>query len=70
MPAMQAGEIVFIETELGAAERRYLIKGSVIRRSTETCVIHLEGQFNEGRFSNFSPLDLLELKSGLLNFGK
>jgi hypothetical protein len=70
MPAMQAGDIVFIETELGEAERRYLIKGTVIRRSTETCVIHLDGQFNEGKFSNFSPLDLLELKSGLLNFGK
>jgi hypothetical protein len=70
MPAMQAGDIVFIETELGEAERRYLIKGTVIRRSTETCVIHLDGQFNEGRFSNFSALDLLELKSGLLNFGK
>ncbi len=70
LPAMQGGDIVFIETELGEAERRYLIKGTVIRRSTETCVIHLEGQFNEGRFSNFSPLDLLELKSGLLKFGK
>jgi len=70
MPAMQAGDIVFIETELGAAERRYLIRGAVIRRSTETCVLQLQGQFNEGRFSNFSPLDLLELKTGLLNFGK
>jgi hypothetical protein len=70
MPLMQRGEEVVIETELGEAERSYLIKGSVFRRSAETCVIQMEGQFRDGKLNNFSSLDLLELKAGLINYGK
>lgn len=70
MPEMQRGEGVVIETELGEAERHYTIKGLVIRRSPETCVLQLEGQIKDGRYTSFSPLDLLELKAGLLNYGK
>lgn len=70
MPAMQRGDEVIIESELGEAERRYFIKGVVIRRSTETCVVQLAGQFKDGKLINFTPLDLLELKAGLLNYGK
>jgi hypothetical protein len=70
MPVMQTGDEVIVETELGEAEKHYSIKGTIIRRAPETCVIHLEGQFKDGRLSSFSHLDLLELKAGLLNFGK
>ena len=42
----------------------------VIRRSPETCVLQLEGQIRDGKYCAFSPLDLLELKAGLLNYGK
>jgi hypothetical protein len=70
MPPMQRGDEVVIETELGAAERRYLIKATVIRRSAETCVIHMEGQFKDGKFLSLRLLDLLELKAGLINYGR
>jgi hypothetical protein len=70
MPAMRRGDAIFVQIELDDAERRYLIKGSVIRRSPETCVFHLDGQITGGRLVAFSPLDLLELKSGLLNYGE
>ena len=46
------------------------MKSSVIRRSSETCVVRLDGQIREGRLQPFSPLDLLEFKAGLLNYGK
>jgi hypothetical protein len=70
MPLLQRGDAVIVETELAEAERHYLIKATVIRRSAETCVIHLDGQIRDGKLQKFAALDLLELKSGLLNSGK
>lgn len=69
IPKMQQGDEVILEVNLGETERHYTIKGEVIRRASETCVILLEGQFLYGKYSNFSTLDFLELKAGLLNYG-
>lgn len=70
MPAVHKGDAMIVDIRLGEAERHYSVKGSVIRRSAETCVIQLDGQIRESRLLPFSPLDLLELKAGLLNYGK
>ncbi len=70
IPPVHKGDAMIVEIRLGEAERHYSVKGSVIRRSSETCVIRLDGQLREGRLVPFSPLDLLELKAGLLNYGK
>ena len=70
MPVMNQGDEVILDIDLGETERRYTIKGSVFRRSTETCIVQLDGLFEDGRFRSFSPLDLLELKAGLLNYGE
>lgn len=67
LPLLQGGDEVIIDVHLGEAEKHYLIKGSVIRGGGETCVVQLDGQFRDGRFSNFTPLDLLELKAGLIS---
>ena len=69
MPAMQRGDVIFIDTQTGAdeAQRRYVLKASVIRRAAETCVIKLQGQIKAGQLTALSALDLLELKAGLLN---
>lgn len=70
MPATHKGDAMLVDIRLGEAERHYSVKGSVIRRSAETSVIQLDGQIRDGRLVPFSPLDLLELKAGLLNYGK
>lgn len=70
MPPMKAGEPVMLDFDLGESGRVYAIKGAVIRRSSEACVIKLEALQKDGRFAAFGPLDMLELKAGLLNFGK
>lgn len=70
MPAMNRGDEVFLDINLGESERHYSIKGSVFRRSAETCIIQLEGQLSDGRLFSLSPLDMLELKAGLLNYGE
>ncbi len=69
MPAMQRGDVIFIDTHTGVdeAQRRYFLKASVIRRAAETCVIRLHGQIKAGQLIALTALDLLELKAGLLN---
>lgn len=70
MPPLRAGESVVLEFDLGESGHGYTIAGAVIRRSSEACVVRLEGLRREGRFVAFGPLDTLELKAGLLNYGK
>lgn len=67
LPAMNPGDAVTLDIDLG--EHQYRIKGEVFRRSAETCVIRLEGQYVDGRLVHFDPLTLLELKAALLNYG-
>jgi hypothetical protein len=69
-PAFHEGDAMILDIRLGETERRYSVKGSVLRCSAETCVIGLDGQIYEGRLVPFTPLDLLELKAGLLNYTK
>ena len=68
MPAMQLGDEVILSIDLGQSERHYTIRGAVIRRASELCVIQLQGLLKDGKFASFGPLDLLELKAGLLNY--
>ncbi|MBI2307201.1 MAG: hypothetical protein HYU78_07850 [Rhodocyclales bacterium] len=70
LPEMTAGDGITLDIDLGDGERHYTIKGIVIRRSSETCVIRLEGLLRDGRLVRFEPLDLLELKAGLLNYNR
>ncbi|MDR0441548.1 MAG: PilZ domain-containing protein [Candidatus Accumulibacter sp.] len=69
-PAFQAGDAMILDILLGETERRHSVKGSVVRCSAETCVIELDGRIHEGRLIPFTPLDLLELKAGLLNYSR
>lgn len=68
MPPLKRGEGVVLECHLGTSERHCTIKGAVIRRTPEMCVLRLEGQVSDGRYQTFNPLDLIELKAGLINY--
>ena len=67
-PPRHKGDPILLDIQLGEAERHYSLKGSIIRSSPETCVVRLEGQIRDRRLESFAPLDLLELKAGLLNY--
>jgi hypothetical protein len=69
-PAIHKEDAIIVDISLGEAERRYTVKGAVIRFSAGTCVIGLDGQIREGRPVPFTPLDLLEFKAALLNYGR
>ncbi len=70
MPLLNKGDPLLIDIRLGTTERHYSVKCSIIRSSTGTCVVRLDGQIRDRRLESFAPLDLLELKAGLLNYGK
>lgn len=71
MPAMEKGDEVLIDLELGESGLSYTIRGSVFRRSNEACVVKLLGHLDaKGGNAPFTPLELLELKAKLLNYGK
>jgi hypothetical protein len=70
MSSVRRDDSLRIEFHLGEAERRYSLQGTVIRGSAGTCVVALAGQITSGQLVPFSDLDLLELKAGLLNYGR
>lgn len=69
MPEMHKDDDVLLVINLPEAEREYTIKGSVMRRFTGIRVIRLDSLESDGKFIRFGPLDHLELKAGLLNYG-
>ncbi len=66
---MNPGDEVILDIDLGTEEQHRTIKGVILRRSPENCVIELKGLFKDGILASFGLLDLLELKAGLLNYG-
>jgi hypothetical protein len=70
MPALNPGDEMILDIDLGEGEKHYTLKGAVFRRSAETCIVQLQGLLKNGKMGSFSALDLLELKSGLLNYGE
>jgi hypothetical protein len=70
MPPMSRGDDITLDFDLGSEDRFFRIKAAVIRRSGDACVVKIVAHFKDRRFIPLTPLDLLELKAGLLNFGK
>lgn len=72
MPPMGHGDDVTLDIDFGSSdeERLFRIKAMVLRRSADACVVNVISHFKDRRFVPLSPLDLLELKAGLLNYGK
>lgn len=70
MPPMGRGDDVTIDIDLGDEDRVYQIKAAVLRRSVDACVVQIVSHLKDRRYVPLGPLDLLELKAGLLNYGK
>ena len=69
MPPLEKEDAVTLVINLGEAAKTYTIKGRVVRRSEDSCVIHLEELFKGHEFAKFTLMDSLALKTGLLNYG-
>lgn len=67
MPPMKLNDKVVVVINLGDAARTYRIKGAVFRIAADSCVIKLKQLYKDGDFSNIKMMDILEIKTGLLN---
>lgn len=67
MPAMQAGDSVVVAFSFGDAASIYRIRGNVFRAKPDSCVIKFKQLYKDGEFSNIKVMDILEIKTALLN---
>jgi hypothetical protein len=67
MPDMQANDKVVVVFSFGDAASTYRIRGSVFRIKPDSCVIKFRQLYKDGEFSPIRMMDILEIKTGLLN---
>lgn len=67
MPATEAGDKVIIVFSFGDVATSYRIKGQVFRPGTDSCVIQMEELYKDGEFAKIKMMDIMEIKTGLLN---
>jgi hypothetical protein len=67
MPAMTPEAVVMVDFQMGDAANVYRIRGKVFRRADDFCVIKLEHLYKNGTFEKIKMMDIIEIKTGLLN---
>lgn len=67
IPPLKVNDKVVVVINLGDAASTYRIKGSVFRAAADACVIKLKQLYKDGDFSAIKTMDVLEIKTGLLN---
>ena len=67
LPPMKVNDKVVVILNLGDAASIYRIRGSVFRTAADSCVIRLKQLYKDGDFSPIKTMDVLEIKTGLLN---
>jgi hypothetical protein len=67
MPALRAGDTVVVAFSFGDEASTYRIRGSVFRVKPDSCVIKFKQLDKSGEFSDIKAMDILEIKSALLN---
>lgn len=67
MPPLKVNDKVVVVIDLGDAASTYRVKGSVFRAAADACVIKLKQLYKDGDFSPIKTMDVLEIKTGLLN---
>jgi hypothetical protein len=68
LPETRENDSVVLTVNLAEAERQHTIKGTVIRRSPEICVVRVDSFMKNGNFVAFGPLNHMELKAELMNY--
>lgn len=66
-PQLKVGETVFVEFVVSADELPCRLQGRVIRQDEESAVVRTEQIFVDGTFRKLRMMDVVEIKSALLN---
>lgn len=67
LPPMKQNDKVAVVIDFGDAASTYRIRGVVFRIAADSCVIKLKQLYKDGDFSPIKTMDVLEIKTGLLN---
>jgi hypothetical protein len=67
MPDMATEAVVMVDFQMGDVANSYRIRGKVFRRADDFCVIKLEQIYRNGTFEKIKMMDIIEIKTGLLN---
>jgi len=67
LPPLKLNDKAVVVLDLGDAASTYRIRGVVFRATADSCVIKLKQLYKDGDFSAIKTMDVLEIKTGLLN---
>lgn len=67
LPGLATGQKVVFAIENPGDDRRFVLRGTLLRRRKARLVLHLDGILKLERFHSLEPIDLLEIKAALLN---
>jgi hypothetical protein len=67
LPTIRANDSVFITFDLDDSGHTCGVRGSVYRATADACVVTLQHIYKDGAFVPISTLDVLEIKTSLLN---
>jgi len=67
MPPMTSNETVVVSFSLDGEGADYAIRCTVFRREDDYCVVNLDRIFKSGEFQKIHAMDIMEIKTGLLN---
>lgn len=67
LPAMKVSEKVTVTLDFGDGDHVYRIRGLVFRSGADSCVLNLRQVYKDGEFVPIGTMDVLEIKTCLLN---
>lgn len=67
LPALKPNDKVTVVLGLGDATRSYRVRGVVFRAAADACVVKMRQLYRDGEFSPVRTMDVLEIKTALLN---
>lgn len=69
MPPLTAADSVIVDFDFGDIGSAYRVRGKVFRRTEKFCVVNLHQILRDGEFERMRMMDVMEIKTGLLNLG-
>ncbi len=67
MPPVTVIDTVIVDFDFGDITSTYRVRGKVFRRTDEFCVVKLEQIFRDDAFERIRMMDVMEIKTSLLN---
>jgi hypothetical protein len=67
MPPLVAENHVIVEFDFGDVASSYRLRGKVFRREDSYCVVRFEDLYKDGEFERIKMMDVIEIKTCLIN---